>query len=266
MKLTFCPLFSGSAGNALLVCGGDTRILIDCGMTGKQITEALLSVGVLPETLSGMVITHEHSDHIKGAGIISRKYRVPIYANEPTWNAMSRNVGEIDRQNRRFFDSDADFMIGDLFIKPFLIPHDAAEPVGFHVHYGNRSVATATDMGHMLKRVYEEIKTADLVLLESNHDPQMLMDNPHYSYTLKQRILGNHGHLCNEICAKTLVKLCEAGVHRAVLGHLSGENNTPQLAMDTAVETLTNAGAVLGDDITVDMSWRDRPGNVYTIE
>lgn len=266
MKLTFCPLFSGSSGNALLVCGGNTRLLIDCGMTGKQICGALESVGASPDTLDAILITHEHSDHVKGAGVMSRKYHLPVYANEPTWNAMAKCVGEIGHDNVRFFESGTDLLLGDLCVYSFQTPHDAAESVGFRVSYGNRSIAVATDMGHMLKRVFEEIRTADLVLLESNHDPRMLMENPHYSSALKRRILGNQGHLCNEVCAKTLVKLCESGVKRAILGHLSGENNTPQLAMDTALEILTDSGAVPGRDIAVDMSWRDRPGNVYTLE
>lgn len=158
-------MFSGSSGNALLICGGDTRILIDSGMTGKQISSALESVGILPETLDGIFITHEHSDHVKGAGIMSRKYHIPLYANERTWNAMAKTVGEVEAGNRRFFDSGTDLLIGDLCVHSFLSPHDAAEPVGFRVAYGNRSVSVATDMGHMLKRVYEEIKDSDLVLL-----------------------------------------------------------------------------------------------------
>lgn len=266
MKLTFCPLYSGSGGNATLVCGGKTRILIDSGMSGKLICDALEKVGVLPETIDGIFVTHEHTDHTKSVGIMSRKYHIPVYANERTWNGMAKTVGEIGIGDRRIFDNGSDVMLGDLMIHPFSIPHDAVDPVGYRVEYLDRSVAIATDMGHMLKRVFGEICHTDLVLLESNHDPDLLMQNPHYSLQLKQRILSDHGHLSNEVCAKTLVKLCEQGLRRAVLGHLSPENNTPELALNTALNTLTGSGVEIGKDMIVDMSWRDRPGNVYTIE
>lgn len=267
MKLTFCPLYSGSGGNAILVCGGNTRILIDSGMSGKLTESALDQVGVLPETLNAIFITHEHSDHIKSVGIMSRKYHIPLYANEQTWNSpkMIKTVGNVDRGCMRIFENESDVMLGDLCLHPFSIPHDAADPVGYRIEYLDRSVSVATDMGTMLKRVYEEIRHSDLVLLESNHDPDMLMRNPNYSLMLKRRILSNRGHLSNEMCSKTLVKLCESGVRRAVLGHLSAENNTPELAMDTALAVLTEAHVRPGEDICVDMSWRDRPGNVYTI-
>ena len=153
MRLTFCPLFSGSSGNALFIGAGDTRLLIDAGMPGKAIERALNEIGVLPETLTAIAVTHEHSDHVKGVGIISRKYHVPIYANERTWNAMARTIGEIHPANRRVFEDENDFYIGDLALHPFPIPHDAADPVGYRVYYGGRSAATATDMGYARKSV-----------------------------------------------------------------------------------------------------------------
>ena len=150
MQFTFCPLYSGSSGNALFVAAGNTRILIDAGLSGKTIEEGLKKVCVLPETLDGIIVTHEHSDHVKGVGILSRKYHLPVYANEGTWNAMARSVGEIQPQNRRFFDTEGYFYIGDLAVKPFSIPHDAADPVGYRVYYGGRSISTATDMGYFI--------------------------------------------------------------------------------------------------------------------
>ncbi len=266
MILQFCPLFSGSSGNALLVRGGDTYILIDSGMSGKQEIEALNSVGVDPSRLSAIVVTHEHSDHIKSVGIMSRKFDLPVYATEPTWNMMARSVGNIRKENIRPFDVTDELYIGDLCVRPFAIPHDAACPVGYHVFCGGLSIATATDMGHMTPSVFDEIRSADLVLLESNHDPDMLMHNEHYSAALKRRILGNKGHLSNEACAEALVRLCDNGLQRAILGHLSGENNTPELAMNTSVNALCERGAVLGTEINVDMAWRDHPGHVYTLE
>lgn len=265
MQLTFCPLYSGSSGNASYVEAGNTRILVDSGLSGKAIIEGLGQIGVLPETLSGILVTHEHSDHVKGAGILSRKYRIPIYANEPTWDAMARQIGDVWPGQRRIFQTGADFFIGDMSICPFAIPHDAAEPVGYRIFAGGRSVATATDMGYLTKEVLNRIAGSDIVLLESNHDPDMLMQNPHYSAALKRRILGRHGHLSNESCAQGILKLYETGVRHIVLGHLSAENNTPELALDTSVRMAAENGLCVGQDIFIDMAWRDRVGGVYTV-
>ncbi len=266
MSLTFCSLFSGSSGNATYIAGGKTGILVDAGLSGRQITDALNRIGVLPETLSGIIITHEHSDHVKGAGILSRKYHLPLYANERTWEAMARQVGPVPVSERRVFETDSDFYIGDLAVHAFRIPHDAADPVGFRIFAGGRSAATATDMGCIRKSVMNALSGTDLVLLESNHDPAMLRENPHYSAALKRRILGDHGHLCNEACSQGILTLYESGVRRLVLGHLSAENNTPQLAMETALNAVTRAGLHPDEDIFLDLGWRDRPGKLYQIE
>ena len=265
MRFTFCPLFSGSSGNALFIGAGNTSILIDAGMTGKALEGALRQINVLPETLSGIAVTHEHSDHIKGVGILSRKYHVPIYANERTWNAMAKSIGEIHPANRRIFENDGDFFIGDLALRPFSIPHDAADPVGYRVFYGGRSVATATDMGCARKSVLKTLAGVDVLLLESNHDPELLRLNPHYSLYLKQRILSNHGHLSNQASAEALLQLMETGVRDVLLGHLSGENNTPDLAMQTHTGILTRAGARMGEDIRLGLAWRDRVSRKYEI-
>lgn len=266
MRFTFCPLYSGSSGNALFIGAGNTRVLIDAGMTGKAIEEALRQIGVLPETLNGIAVTHEHSDHVKGVGIISRKYHVPVYANERTWNAMARTVGNVAPGNRRIFSDEEDFYIGDLALFPFSIPHDAADPVGYRVYYGGRSVATATDMGYVKKSVVKTLAGVDVLLLESNHDPDLLMRNPHYSLYLKQRILGNHGHLSNLASAEGLLALMDTGVREVVLGHLSGENNTPELAMATHTERLSQAGARVGEDVRLSVAWRDRVSRKFEIE
>lgn len=266
MQLTFCPLFSGSSGNCAYVEAGNTRILIDAGISGKAVTEALAQIDVLPETIQGILITHEHSDHVKAAGILSRKYRIPIYANEPTWNAMARQIGDVWPGQRRIFDSGEDFFIGDLSISSFQIPHDAAEPVGYRVFAGGHSVSTATDMGYLTKDVLKRIAGSDIVLLESNHDPDMLLQNPRYSQTLKKRILGRFGHLSNEMCAEGILKLYETGVRHIVLGHLSAENNTPELALETSVRMACDRGILIGQELFIDMAWRDRVGGLYTVD
>lgn len=265
MRFTFCPLFSGSSGNAIFIGVKDTRILIDAGMPGRAIENALQQIGVLPETLSAIAVTHEHSDHTKGVGILSRKYHLPVYANERTFNAMAKQVGEIEPRNRRYFENEADFFIGDLSLYPFSTPHDAADPVGYRIYYGSRSVAVATDMGFMRKSVFKTLAGTDVLLLESNHDPDLLMHNPRYSLYLKQRILSDHGHLSNQDSAKALLALYETGVRQVLLGHLSGENNTPELALSTATETLANAGVAVNEDIGLGVAWRDRVSTKFEI-
>ncbi len=265
MAITFCPLFSGSSGNALFIASRATRILVDAGLPGRTVSGALAEIGVLPETLDGILVTHEHSDHIKGVGVLARKYRIPVYANERTWAGMERCVGQLSPGQRRVFDTGDNFFIGDLEISSFPIPHDAAEPVAYRVFHGGHSVATATDIGHFTKRLLGSLSGVDLLLLESNHDPELLLHNDRYSQPLKARILGDRGHLSNEDCARALVSLYKTGVRHAVLGHLSGENNSPELALATVCQNIALAGIAPDADLRVDMAWRDHVGEVYTL-
>ena len=165
MSMYFCPLFSGSNGNALFVQYGGTRVLIDAGRSGRQITEALLAIGVDPASLDALLITHEHSDHISGAGIIARKYHLPVYATGGTWAAMQAKLGKLGFEHRVIITAEEDFYVGDLGIVPFSIPHDAADPVGFRLYGGAVSVATATDLGYFPKNVAEHLAGSSLVLL-----------------------------------------------------------------------------------------------------
>jgi len=266
MEMYFCPLFSGSSGNSLFCQYGNTRLLIDAGKPGRQIEEALRSIGVDPATLSGVLITHEHSDHIHGAGIISRKYQLPLYATPGTWCAMESKIGKIGPGLRREIQAGRDFYLGDIGVVPFAIPHDAADPVGYRLFGGNLSISTATDLGHFSRFVYDQIAGSDLILLESNHDPDMLRANPHYNAQLKARILGDHGHLSNESCAEALLRLIAAGTGTVLLGHLSGENNTPELARQVSSKTLLREGIEPGRDVQLSVAMRDQVGAVYTIK
>ena len=265
MEMYFCPLFSGSSGNALFCQYGNTRLLLDAGKPGRPIEEALRSIGVAPETLSGILVTHEHSDHIAGVGVLARRFSLPVYATPGTWMAMEGKIGKIPGQLRREFYAGRDFWLGDIGVVPFGIPHDAADPVGFRLYGGSLSVSTATDLGHFSREVYDQIAGSSLILLESNHDPEMLRMNPHYNTVLKARILGDRGHLSNEICARALISLVAAGTGTVLLGHLSGENNTPELAMRVSREALAAEGILPGRDMTLDVALRDTTGPVYTI-
>ena len=261
----FCPLYSGSSGNALFCQYGGTRLLIDTGKPGRTIEEALRKIGADINTLSGVLITHEHSDHISGAGVMARKYHLPLYATAATWRAMEGKIGRIPPEMRREITAGKDFWLGDIGVVPFSIPHDAADPVGFRLWGGSTSISTATDLGHFADSVYREIAGSSLVLLESNHDPDMLRANPHYSPLLKKRILGDHGHLSNEDCSRALLKLIAAGTENLILGHLSGENNTPTLARHVSELALSREGLRSGTDVQVSVALRDQVGRVYII-
>ena len=265
MQMKFCPLYSGSSGNCTYIATEKTRLLVDAGMSGKMLSDALNAIHVLPETVDAILITHEHSDHVKGAGILSRKYHIPIYANAATWRAMERQVGAVPQALRRVFETGESFFVGEMDVLPFSIPHDAADPVGFRVFAGGHSVATATDMGYLTQNTVDAIGGSDVVLLESNHDPDMLMQNPHYSARLKQRILGRHGHLSNDSCAQAVLTLYETGVRHLVLGHLSGENNTPSLALETTLRAVEKYGLAQGEDIFIHIAWRDRVSGMFTV-
>jgi phosphoribosyl 1,2-cyclic phosphodiesterase len=231
--MQFCSLYSGSSGNCLYVAHGRTRLLVDAGLSGKKIEQGLVSADVLPTELDGILITHEHRDHIHGAGVLSRRYNLPIYANAATWEAMAPELGKIDGDNVRFFVTGVPFDIGDLQIDSFPISHDAAEPVGFAIDSGNHSLGIATDTGVMTDTILGSLKGRELVVLESNHDAAMLETGP-YPYPLKRRIAGEHGHLSNDTAGDTAVALAESGVKQIVLAHLSHENNLPILAYQTS--------------------------------
>jgi phosphoribosyl 1,2-cyclic phosphodiesterase len=262
----FCPLYSGSSGNALFCQAGKTRLLIDAGKTGSSIAAALAQIGVAPETLSGMLITHEHSDHILGAGVMARKYHLPVYATVETWRAMDGKIGKVPGDLIRTVQSGKGFWLGDIGVEPFSIPHDAADPVGYRLWGGNLSISTATDLGVFTESVFERIAGSTLVLLESNHDPDMLRTNPRYSPPLKARILGEKGHLSNEACAAALLRLIAGGTKHLILGHLSGENNTPALARRVSESAMTREGIRAGADVSLQIALRDEVGDLFRLD
>ena len=266
MDMYFCPLYSGSSGNVLFCQYGKTRLLIDAGKSGKTIEDALASIGADIRTVSGVLITHEHSDHISGAGVLARKYHLPLYATRETWWAMRDKIGKIPQDMMREIEAGKDFWLGDIGISPFSIPHDAADPVGFRLWGGELSVSTATDLGVFSEDVYANVAGSSLVLLESNHDPDMLKANPKYSQALKARILGDHGHLSNEACSAALLRLINAGTTDVILGHLSGENNTPTLARRVSAETLAREGIRPDEDVRLRVALRDEVGQVYILK
>lgn len=257
--MIFCSLYSGSSGNSIFVSSGNAKILIDAGLPGKNIEKALKDISQNPEGLDGIFITHEHSDHVKGVGVLSRKYDVPIYANELTWKAMEGLIGKIKEHNIKIM-SENHVSIKDMDIMSFEIPHDAAAPQGYAIYHGNKKVSVATDLGYFSEEVRENIKDADVILLESNHDIEMLKFGP-YPYTLKRRILSNIGHLSNEDCAKAIADMAGDRRKKIILGHLSKTNNYPELAYQTVVSMLKERKIELNKDISVTVAKRDMPSN-----
>ena len=262
--MAFYPLFSGSSGNSLLAASGHACVLIDAGKPAKYIEQALDCQGISPKTISGILITHEHSDHIAGMGAFSRRYDIPVYANHATWLAIGSKAGEIKTGNARIFQTGQDFYIGDMGIKPFAISHDAAEPVGYCLYAGGKKICIATDLGHFPKTLLQEAAGSDLMLLESNHDETMLKTGPYPAY-LKTRILSRKGHLSNSGAGEVAAKLANSGIRRLVLGHLSAENNREDIAMSTVCGLLASAGIRPGQDIKISLAPRDRPGQLYDI-
>ncbi|MEG2860158.1 MAG: MBL fold metallo-hydrolase [Clostridia bacterium] len=262
--MEFAPLFSGSSGNAIYVRANETRLLVDAGLSGNRMQQELEKLDVEPGQLDALLITHEHADHVAGAGIFSRRYDLPVYATEGTWQAMSGKLGRIAPKHRCVIVPGQDFYVGDMNVLPFPIPHDAAQPVGFSFSAGGLKAAIATDIGHICETWLGELAGSDLVLLESNHDVEMLKAG-RYPYALKRRILGDRGHLSNEDAGRAAVCLAERGVKHIILGHLSGENNFPALALQAVCYALDAAGLTPGEALGLDVARRDGLSGRYCL-
>ena len=257
--MIFSSLYSGSSGNSIFVSGEKSKILVDVGMPGKKIDEALIKIGENPSDIDGIFITHEHSDHIKGVGILSRKYDIPIYANDKTWSAMEKSLGKIKEHNIKIMDRRSTVDIGDLSIKSFVIPHDAISPVGYTICNKEKRVSIATDFGVFTEEIFDNIKDSAAILLECNHDVSMLKYGP-YPYNLKRRILSEVGHLSNDDCGNALVSLAKHGIGKNILlGHLSNTNNQPDLALQTVLNIIQENGLKEGQDINIAMADRNNP-------
>lgn len=235
--LKFYSLYSGSTGNSLFIESEHTKLLIDAGVSAKKIETALTDIQVDISEIDGILVTHEHIDHVQSLGTISRKYHLPVFATQKTWDAMPVQRDKVTDDNKNYFKIAEKFEIGDLSITPFKTPHDAVDSCGFSILNGSHKISIATDLGHMPKDVLNSIEGSSFVMLESNYDPEILKVSS-YPYKLKTRIDGPNGHLSNELAGKTISYLLKNGLHEVMLGHLSKENNFPELAYKTVVEEL----------------------------
>ena len=266
MSLVFGSLFSGSTGNCSLVATANTRLLVDAGVGVTSLRTVLEEAGMQLQDIDGILVTHEHIDHIRAVGVLARRWQIPVYANMGTWQAVlaQNRLGDIPDACRVVFETGKDFYIGDIGITSFPIAHDTVEPVGFSLYNSGRRVCLATDLGVVSDPVMAVLRGADAVLIEANHDLEMLKNGP-YPAVLKRRILSKRGHLSNLAAGTAVLDLLKSGVTRVALGHLSQQNNTPEVAWQTVTEHLAGEGVVVGKDITVEMTWPDRPGATWVL-
>lgn len=255
-SLSICPLESGSKGNSHLITNGSTNILVDCGISAKALSQRLSFYGKCGEELDAVLITHEHSDHTKGAGIVSRKFGLPVYATKGTWRAMYKNIKPVQDCFIKPVNAGDTFEIGDISITSFSISHDAAEPVGYTFSYADKKIAIATDTGIADENLINALSGAGVALIEANHDENMLLMGK-YTQSLKKRIKSDLGHLSNEAAGGLSLRLAKRGTKTILIGHLSEENNYPDLAYLTVKNIIEEGGFKTGRDIELSVVTRE---------
>ena len=234
----FCQLASGSKGNALYVRGTDSAVLIDCGLSGKELARRMELRELDPASLSAVVVSHEHTDHVGGVGVICRRYKIPLYITEATCGESLKKLGKTNDMDIQFMECGRRFSVGSMEIHPFSISHDAADASGFRIITKGSVLGVATDLGVASHLVKEHLSGCDALVLEANHDPELLTANPNYPWALKQRVRSRVGHLSNEESATLLDELDRSRLKHLVLAHLSEENNTPDMALAAAYNVL----------------------------
>ena len=244
MTLRFSVLASGSTGNAFYIESNQTKLLVDAGLSGKQMDRLFHEIEVNPRELSGILVTHEHSDHIKGLGIIARKYNLPIYANEKTWRSMENAIGKITTDQKFLFGLEEVKTFHDLDVTSFGVSHDAAEPMFYTFHHGKKKVALVTDLGYVSERIKKTVEEADAYIFEANHDVEMLRMG-RYPWNVKRRILGDSGHVSNEDAGLALADILGNNTNRVYLAHFSQDNYMKDLARLSVDSILKERGITL---------------------
>lgn len=265
--MRLCSIASGSSGNCVYVGSDTTHLLLDVGISGKRTEAGLKELGLKMSDIDGIFITHEHADHINGLGVIARKYGVPIYGTRGTIKAIKQthSLGEIDDDLFQYVRADEKCTVKDVSLYPIRTSHDAAEPVAYRISHDRQKVAVITDLGCYNDYTVECLKNLDVLYLEANHDIHMLQVGP-YPYYLKQRILGERGHLSNEAAGKLLSRLLHDGMRAIVLGHLSKENNLPELAYESVrVEVTMSDTPYNGNDFPLYVARRSEVSQMIAI-
>lgn len=257
--MNLCSIASGSSGNCIYTGTDNTGILIDAGISAKRIEQGLASIDRNIKEIKGIFVSHEHSDHIKGIGVLARKHQIPIYGTKGTIEAIKQctSLGKIDEDLYHVIRAEEQVQIDDLVVKPFAISHDAAEPVAYRMECGEKSAAIATDLGFYNQNIVDKLQNLDVLLLESNHDIHMLQVGA-YPYPLKQRILSDRGHLSNESAGKLLCHLLHDDLKAVFLGHLSKDNNYEELAYETVkLEITLGSEKYEPEDFLIEVAKRD---------
>ena len=265
--MRFCSIASGSSGNCIYVGSEHTHLLVDTGISKKRIEEGLCALRLNGEELHGILITHEHSDHIQGLGVFSRRYGVPIYATRGTIQGIMecKTLGMLPDELFHEIEADVPFTLGDVTVSPFSISHDAKEPTGYRIDCADKSVAIATDLGIYDDYIVKQLQNLDAILLEANHDVHMLEVGP-YPYPLKRRVLGEKGHLSNELSGRLLCDILHKNLKHIVLGHLSKENNYEELAKETVKLEVTLAPiSFCGADLPITVAKRDQMSEIMIV-
>ena len=253
-------LASGSSGNCAYLETDDARLLIDAGLSARQIRQRLLGIGRTPEKLSGILITHEHADHIQGLGVLASKLQIPVYCNRLTKEAIELEFAS--RFDFRIFSTGGSFSVGDVQVDTFSVPHDAYDPVGFLIHTADGNIGFLTDLGHATKLVLERVRRANVLLLEANHDLKLLQEDTKRPWSVKQRIVSRHGHLSNEAAAEVAGQVLSAELQHLYLGHLSGDCNRPELAHRVVGGRLAQLG---GTHVRVETALQHAPRPTLTL-
>lgn len=254
----FSILASGSTGNAIFISTAKTRLLVDAGLTGKKLEELLHQIGQHPKDLDAILITHEHSDHIKGLGVLARRYKIPIYANAQTWLELEKACGPIDLEQKFHFERGEILTLGDVEIESFGLSHDAREPMAFCFHHEGKKLGIATDLGYVSEKIKGILKGAHVLIFEANHDVHMLLSGS-YPWHIKRRILSDVGHLSNEDSGEALAEIITEATSRVYLAHLSQDNNMRELARMTVEQILKGAGIEVGQQVRLYDTYPDRP-------
>jgi phosphoribosyl 1,2-cyclic phosphodiesterase len=241
VSVQFTILGSGSSGNCAYLETDEARLLIDAGLSARQIRNRLLTIARTPENLTGILVTHEHHDHIQGLAVLATKLNVPIYCNRLTKEAIEQLVQAPVRCN--IFSTGASFDVNDVRVDTFSVPHDAYDPVGFMLHTSAGRIGFLTDLGHATKLVVERVRAANVLVLEANHDLKLLQDDVRRPWSIKQRILSRHGHLSNAAAADAAEQIVSAELRQLYLGHLSGDCNRPEIAFAAVNDRLQGMGA-----------------------
>lgn len=265
--MRMCSIASGSSGNCIYIGSERTHLLVDTGISKKRIEVGLDKLEIKGDEVEGILITHEHSDHIQGLGVFSRKYGVPIYATKGTIRGIeaSSSLGKMPEGLLHPIEVDQKFTLGDIDIHPFAISHDASEPCGYRMENGGKAAAIATDLGMYDDYIVEKLTNLDTILLEANHDIHML-EVGGYPYPLKRRILGDKGHLSNELSGRLLCDILHDGLQYVMLGHLSKENNYAELAYETVkLEVTLGDNPYKGEDIPLKVAKRDQVSELVCI-